>query len=43
MKAAHSKLAEPFAMEPMLAEIRERRAELHKLGHIPQDLVAQFQ
>jgi alkylation response protein AidB-like acyl-CoA dehydrogenase len=30
-------------MEPMLAEIRERRAELHKLGHIPQDLVAQFQ
>ena len=43
MKAAHSKPAEPFAIEPMLAEIRERRAELHKLGHIPQDLVAQFQ
>ena len=43
MNAAHSKPAEPFAIEPMLAEIRERRAELHKLGHIPQDLVAQFQ
>jgi alkylation response protein AidB-like acyl-CoA dehydrogenase len=43
MKAAHSKPAEPFAIEPMLTEIRERRTELHKLGHIPQDLVAQFQ
>lgn len=43
MKAAQLKPTEPFPIEPMLAEIRERRAELHKLGHIPQDLVAQFQ
>jgi alkylation response protein AidB-like acyl-CoA dehydrogenase len=43
MDVAQSRSAEPFAIAPMLAEIRQRRRELHKLGHIPQDLVAQFQ
>lgn len=35
-------LASP-ALTPLLADIRSRRAELHALGHIPQDIVAQFQ
>lgn len=31
------------ALPPLLEAIRSRRAELHQLGHIPQDIVAGFQ
>lgn len=30
-------------LQPLLADIRGRRAELHALGHVPQDIVARFQ
>lgn len=36
------RLASP-AFAPLLENIRSRRAELHTLGYIPQDIVAQFQ
>lgn len=35
-------LASPL-LKPTLDDIRARRSELHKLGHIPQDLVEKFQ
>ncbi|MCJ8158709.1 acyl-CoA dehydrogenase family protein [Sphingomonas sp. LaA6.9] len=35
-------LASP-ALQPMLDDIRQRRKDLHALGHIPQDIVARFQ
>jgi len=35
-------LASPL-LQPMLDDIRSRRAELHRLGHIPQDIVETFQ
>jgi alkylation response protein AidB-like acyl-CoA dehydrogenase len=35
-------LASPL-LQCMLDNIRSRRAELHRLGHIPQDIVARFQ
>lgn len=31
------------ALQSLLAELRARRSELHALGHIPQDIVTQFQ
>lgn len=35
-------LASPH-LQPLLDDIRARRADLHRLGHIPQDIVEQFQ
>lgn len=40
--APKTRFASP-ALGPLLDEIRSRRAELHALGHIPDDIVAQFQ
>lgn len=37
-----SGLASPL-LQPLLDDIRTRRAELHRLGHIPQDIVEKFQ
>lgn len=37
-----SGLASPL-LQPLLDDIRSRRAELHRLGHIPQDIVEKFQ
>jgi len=37
-----SGLASPL-LQPMLDDIRTRRAESHRLGHIPQDIVEKFQ
>lgn len=31
------------ALDSLLADIRARRTELHKLGHIPQDIITRFQ
>ncbi len=40
-----SQIAGPASplLTPLLDDIRARRAELHRLGHIPQDLIGQFQ
>lgn len=37
-----SGLASPL-LQPLLDDIRTRRAELHRLGHVPQDIVEKFQ